>query len=204
MYDRLNIGVLALQGDFERHLYRLRSLNVSCREVRVADDLTGLDGLIIPGGESTTMNNLMDRFHLRERLAAFISEKAVWGTCAGMIMLANETDDPSIQTFKIINISVIRNGYGRQVHSFFDEIKANLNGHSIVMPVSFIRAPLVTSVGEGVKVLAVHDGNPILLSQGRCLVSSFHSELHDDSTLLKYFLESFVNSPGVPSSIMAK
>ncbi len=192
MYDRLNVGVLALQGDFERHLHRLSSLKVLCREVRNSDDLFELDGLIIPGGESTTMNKLIDRFSLREPLIDYVSKWAVWGTCAGMIMLATEVDDKSIVPLKAIDISVIRNGYGRQLFSFFAEINARLNNRQVTLPASFIRAPLVKKIGGGVTVLAEHEGKPILLSQRNCLVSSFHSELHDDLSLIKYFLDTFV------------
>jgi len=192
MYDRLTVGVLALQGDFERHLFHLASLNVNCLEVRQSKDLKDIDGLIIPGGESTTIDRLIDKFSIRQELEVFVKERAVWGTCAGMIMLADEVDGDRIRPLKAMNISVIRNGYGRQLSSFFAEFEVDLSGHRSVIPASFIRAPVVNNVGSEVKVLAEYDNRPVLLSQGNCLASSFHSELHDDQTLVKYFLDNFV------------
>lgn len=192
MYERLTIGVLALQGDFERHLYQLTALGISGREVRLSEDLKELDGLIIPGGESTTINNLLDRFSLRQQLISFVKKKAVWGTCAGMIMLASKVNDPTIQPLGAIEISVIRNGYGRQIHSFFADLSLNLGNGQSTIPASFIRAPLVKEAGGSVSILAKYENRPILLSQGNCLVSSFHTELHSDLTLLKYFIDKFV------------
>jgi len=196
MHDGLNIGVLAIQGDFERHLKRLIPLAVNGREVRSRDDLADLDGLIIPGGESTTMNELIDRFEMREPLIRFCRRRAVWGTCAGMIMLAREVDDSRVRPLEVIDISVIRNGYGRQLHSFFTEIEARLNGTATVLKASFIRAPLVSRYGADVQVLSEYQDSPVLLSQRHCLVSSFHTELHDDLGLTKYFIDSFVMPHG--------
>jgi len=193
MFSHLTVGVLALQGDFERHLYRLMSLQVVGREVRTNHDLDGLDGLIIPGGESTTMSELIDRFDMRNKLTEFCKRKAVWGTCAGLIMLATKVDDTRVEPLKIIDLDVIRNGYGRQVHSAYAEFEATLNGSSTLLKVSFIRAPIVKDYGPTVNAISTYHNNPVLLSSGRCLVSSFHSELHDDITLPKYFLERFVS-----------
>lgn len=186
------IGVLALQGDFERHLFRLSALGMAGREVRRKEDLTGLDGLIIPGGESTTMSELIDRFKLRDNLEKFCSVKPVWGTCAGMILLAGKVDDERVRPLKVIDVSVIRNGYGRQINSFFAEIQANLNGDRTALKASFIRAPVVSGYGPEVQVLATYRDSPVLLAQGNCLISSFHTELHDDLSLTRYFLEEFV------------
>lgn len=192
MFSSLRIGVLALQGDYERHLFRLSQLNVETREVRTVEQLERLDGLIIPGGESSTFSELIDRFELRDKLTQFCSKNAVWGTCAGMIMLAREANDKRIKPMGIIDIDVIRNGYGRQIYSRYAEITAQLNGVKTTLPVSFIRAPLVNRHGSQVRVIAQYQKRPILLSQDRCLVSSFHTELQEDDTLLKYFLKSFV------------
>ena len=192
MYEQLLIGVLALQGDFERHLFQLKAFGVSGREVRRSEDLKRLDGLIIPGGESTTINNLIDRFSLRQELGTFVRQKPVWGTCAGMIMLANEVNDPNLVPLGAIDISVIRNGYGRQVHSFFNDLNLKLDDKNVTVPASFIRAPMVNKIGKSVSVLGKYKDKPILLSQGNCLVSSFHTELHADQTLLKYFIDKFV------------
>jgi 5'-phosphate synthase pdxT subunit len=193
MFSNLNVGVLALQGDFERHLYRLSALEATSREVRCREDLVGLDGLIIPGGESTTLNILFDRFELRRGLQKFCFTKGVWGTCAGMIMLSREVDDKRIQPLGIIDISVIRNGYGRQVHSFFADVDAELDGARQTLKASFIRAPIVSAYGNDIKILARYQGKPVLLARKNCLVSSFHSELDDDLTLTQYYLKNFVS-----------
>jgi pyridoxal 5'-phosphate synthase pdxT subunit len=193
MYSDLTVGVLALQGDYERHRHRLISLKANTCEVRVKEDLDGLDGLIIPGGESTTMSLLIDRFGLRDRLVEFCRKKGVWGTCAGMILLAREIDDARISPLEIIDITVRRNAYGRQVHSFHTYIKAALNGVPAALQASFIRAPMVWRCGSDVQVIAKHEESPVLLSQRNCLVSSFHTELDDDLTLTQYFLKNFVS-----------
>jgi pyridoxal 5'-phosphate synthase pdxT subunit len=192
MFDNITVGVLALQGDFERHLYHLKRLNVTGREVRKTEELNGLDGLIIPGGESTTFSELIDRFSLRRDLIKFCTKKAVWGTCAGMIMLARQVDDDRVKTLNIIDIKVERNGYGRQIYSAFAEVNVRLNGSIEKLPVSFIRAPIVVDYGEDVEVLAEYENRPILLARKNCLVSSFHTELHENQNLLKYFLDNFV------------
>jgi len=192
MFSNLNVGVLALQGDFVRHLHQLSLLGASCREIRSRSDLPGLDGLIIPGGESTTMNELINRFSLRQDLENFCTRKAVWGTCAGLIMLSREVDNDSVQPLNAMDISVIRNGYGRQVYSFYAEIQADLNGKRVDLKASFIRAPLVAKFGPQVNVLATYRDSPVLLAYKNILVSCFHTELEEDLTLTRYFLENFV------------
>ncbi|UCD17427.1 MAG: pyridoxal 5'-phosphate synthase glutaminase subunit PdxT [Candidatus Zixiibacteriota bacterium] len=199
MRSSLHIGVLALQGDFERHLRQLHLLNVSGREVRCREELSGLDGLIIPGGESTAMNELIDRFAMRDALGDFIRTRVVWGTCAGSILLAREVDDRRIRPFGAMDISVIRNGYGRQIHSFYAEITARLNGDTRLLRASFIRAPIIARYGNGVMVLAEYGGRPVLLEQPNCMVSTFHTELHDNPLLTTYFLDKII-SRGRPKS----
>jgi 5'-phosphate synthase pdxT subunit len=194
MYENLTIGVLALQGDFERHKYRLDSLNVKNQEIRTEKDIDGLDGLIIPGGESTTMCDLIDRFNMRDKLADFCKNHPVWGTCAGMIILATDAGDNKIKPLSVIDISVIRNGYGRQIYSFYTELPAKLNGTTKKLKASFIRAPIVKRVGPDVEILARYDNMPVLLQSNKCLVSSFHTELDSDLALTKYFLDHIVRS----------
>jgi len=189
MFTSLQIGVLALQGDFERHLHHLRVLHASGREVRRVADLDGLDGLIIPGGESTTMNKLIDRFGMRDALAAFFRSRAVWGTCAGSILLAREVDDDRITPFGVIDVAISRNAYGRQIHSFFATVQARLGNNTVALPASFIRAPIISGSGPDVRVLAEYEEHPVLLEQKHCLVSTFHTELHEDPLLTRYFLE---------------
>ena len=198
MSPSVNIGVLALQGDFERHLYHLKRLSVPAIEIRKPEQLESVDGLIIPGGESTTMTELIDRFGFRDRLKSFFENHAVWGTCAGSILLARQVDDIRVKPFGIINIKALRNGYGRQVYSFYAEVPLSLNGSSETVGVSFIRAPVFENVGPEVEILARYENQPVLLKQGRCLVSSFHSELHDNPVLTAYFIEHVVR-PNVVS-----
>ena len=192
--NRLHIGVLALQGDFERHVHQLRLVGAEPIEVRLPRELDRIDALIFPGGESTTMDYIIDRFHLRQPLTDFIAVKPVWGTCAGMILLSTRiTDNQSkVTPFGAIDVDVIRNGYGRQVFSFEEPITACLGDDTVTLAATFIRAPRVTRLGASVEVLARYHNDPVLLRQGHVLVSSFHTELDDDTRLLKYFLEETV------------
>ena len=191
----ITVGVLALQGDYEAHKKQLDSLGVMAVEVRLPKDLENLDALIIPGGESTTMDKLIDRFDLREPLVNFCRNKPVFGTCAGMIMLAKKIEDnlSGVEPFGLIDIDVLRNGYGRQVFSFEDEIKVNLNNGKSSLAATFIRAPRITRTGSSVKVLAEFKNNPVLVAQNNILSSCFHTELGQDTTLLDFFLTTFVS-----------
>jgi 5'-phosphate synthase pdxT subunit len=190
------IGVLALQGDYEAHERQLKMLGVNAVEVRLPNDLAGLDALIFPGGESTTMDKLIERFGLREPLVEFCKGKPVWGTCAGMIMLSKRIGDnqANVTPFGILDIDVVRNGYGRQVFSFEEEIEVSLGNGVSKLAATFIRAPRVTRIGKEVKVLARLKNDPVLVSQKNVLASSFHTELGDDTTLLSYFLSKILNS----------
>jgi len=189
------IGVLALQGDFIEHENALFKLGVATREVRQADQLHALDGLIIPGGESTTFCRLMGDFNLLEPLRAFVKGGVpTWGTCAGMIVLATEASDLEFPTLEAIDISVRRNAYGRQVDSFEADLDVPALGAEPFHAV-FIRAPVVEGVGAGVKVLAsVADEQtgrdmPVAVEQGTVLASSFHPELTDDTRFHAYFVD---------------
>ena len=188
------IGVLALQGDYERHAHQLRLIGAVPAEVRTAEGLESVEALIMPGGESTTMNILLDRFELREPLLAFGRSKPVWGTCAGMILLGTHIEDnqAGVKPLGLIDIDVVRNGYGRQVFSFEDSLAATLNGSAVMISGTFIRAPRVTRAGDGVRVLAKYQESPVLVEQGYIMASSFHTELDDDTTLLRYFLRNFL------------
>ena len=198
------IGVLALQGDFIEHEHALRKLGVETREVRQADQLRGLDGLIIPGGESTTFCRLMSDFSLYEPLSAFVKGGVpTWGTCAGMIVLANQASDLDFPTLRAIDISVLRNAYGRQVDSFEADLDIPALGEEPFHAV-FIRAPVVDSVGPGVQVLAtVQEGTgeelPVAVEQGSVMASSFHPELTSDTRFHAYFVEK-VRAAGRSSS----
>jgi pyridoxal 5'-phosphate synthase pdxT subunit len=173
----LKIGVLAVQGNFREHGAMLRRLGAEAVEVRKPAELNGLDGLIVPGGESTTFMRLMRLYGLDEALRRF--EGPVFGTCAGMIVLDREH-------LGLMDISVDRNAYGRQVASF--EADVRLEGDDLVHGV-FIRAPRLREAGAGVEVLGELDGEPVLLREGRFLVASFHPELTDDTRIHERFLE---------------
>ncbi len=188
------MGVLALQGDFIEHEAALRRLGAQTRRVRNAEDLRGLDGLIIPGGESTTFCRLMQDFNLYEPLRALLKTRTpVWGTCAGMIVLARRASDLDFPTLEAIDISVLRNAYGRQVDSFEADIEVPELGEQPFHAV-FIRAPVVESVGSGVQVLASVPGDrrgretAVALREGPVMVTSFHPELTDDLRCHEYFL----------------
>lgn len=187
------IGVLALQGAFESHQQRLTELGVRTRQVRTPDDLADVDALVMPGGESTTMSKLLLTSGLFDPIAERIADgMPVFGTCAGMILLATEILDgrPDQRSFGAIDITVQRNGYGRQLDSFETDLEVpGVDGgpfHGV-----FIRAPKVVRVGPEVDVLAEHEGVPVLLRHGPITVASFHPELAGDHRLHAQFLDSF-------------
>jgi len=193
------VGVLALQGDFLEHVKMLACLDVDAREVRTAEQLKGLDGLIIPGGESTTFGRLIGDFRLQEPLSAFVrSGRPVWGTCAGMIMLANHASDLEFPTLQAIDIEVDRNAYGRQVDSFEADIEVPALGSETYHAI-FIRAPVVASVGPDVDVLATCQERPVAVKQGAILATSFHPELTADTRFHRLFLD-MIDSAGRPTS----
>ncbi len=184
------IGVLALQGDFAEHIAILEELGVETQEVRLPHQLKGLDGLIMPGGESTTLSRLMTIYDLREPVQAMAARgKAIWGTCAGMVMMASEITEQDPVPLKIMDIGVLRNAFGRQIDSFEQDLSvAGLDDplyHAV-----FIRAPVITRVGDQVQVLAsLPDGRPVAVQQGQLLATSFHPELTSDTRLHRRFLD---------------
>jgi pyridoxal 5'-phosphate synthase pdxT subunit len=187
--DRL-VGVLALQGAFVAHQRALERAGAASRQVRQPADLIGLDGLVIPGGESTTMSKLLTTSELFDDIKALLSDGLpVLGTCAGMILLASEVLDgrPDQLSFGAIDISVQRNGYGRQVDSF--ETDLEVAGFDHPFHAVFIRAPKVVSIGANVEVLAEYDGVPVVARQGQVMVASFHPELTHDARLHARFLQ---------------
>jgi len=187
----LTIGVLALQGAFDVHRQRLEQLGALAPLVRTPLDLEGLDAIVLPGGESTTMSRLLTTSGLFDDLKGrLIDGLAVFGTCAGMILCATDVLDarPDQRGFDLIDVTVRRNGYGRQLDSF--EADLSVVGLADDFHAVFIRAPLVERVGSDVEVLARHDGVPVLVRSGRCTVSAFHPELTDDARLHQLFLHS--------------
>jgi pyridoxal 5'-phosphate synthase pdxT subunit len=175
----MKIGVLALQGNFREHVAMLRRLGAEASEVRKPEQLDGLDGLVIPGGESTTFMRLMRLYGLEEAIRRF--EQPVLGTCAGLIVLDRDH-------LRLVDVEVARNAYGRQVSSF--EADLDLAGEEKPLRGVFIRAPRVQRAGEKVEVLGELDGEPVLLRQGRFLVATFHPELTDDTRVHELFLDS--------------
>lgn len=192
------IGVLALQGAFESHQQRLGELGVASRQVRTPHDLAGIDALVMPGGESTTMSKLLTTSGLFDPIAERIADGLpVFGTCAGMIMLAADIADgrPDQRSFGAVDIDVRRNGYGRQLDSFETELTVPELGETApAFHGVFIRAPKAIRVGADVEVLAEHDGVPVLLRHGAITVASFHPELSGDHRLHAQFLNSFQQS----------
>jgi 5'-phosphate synthase pdxT subunit len=175
---RPRVGVLAVQGNFREHAAMLRRLGADVVEVRKPDQLLDLDGLVVPGGESTTFMRLMRLYGLDEAVRAF--ERPILGTCAGMIVLDREH-------LGLVDIEVDRNAYGRQVASF--EADLALAGDAEPLRGVFIRAPRVRRIGSEVEVLAEHDGEPVLARDGRILVSAFHPELTEDTRVHELFLD---------------
>jgi len=189
----MKIGVLALQGDFAEHITVLQRIGVETREVRLAEELKGLDGLIIPGGESTTIGKLAIDFGLMEPLIQFGEKKPIWGTCAGAILLSKDAQREQ-PLLGLMDITVARNAFGRQVDSFEVDLDVSVldkvDGENQLFSTVFIRAPLIESAdADDVKVLAaLEDGTIVAAQQGHLLATSFHPELSDDDRFHKYFL----------------
>jgi len=188
----MKIGVLALQGDFSEHIAMLRRLNVEAYEVRLPKHLDGLDGLIIPGGESTTIGKLAVAYDLMDPLKLFGQRHAIWGTCAGAIFLSKDIsrDQPLL---KLMDIKVQRNAFGRQVDSFETDLDVpelkQLTGSDAPYHAVFIRAPIIESVSGDARILAsISDGRIVAAQQGNLLATSFHPELTDDTRFHEYFL----------------
>ena len=184
---RLRIGVLAVQGNVREHAAALRGLGAEVVEVRTPSDLNGLDGLVIPGGESTAIGTLIQKAGLEDELRAF--ERPVLGTCAGMILAARAAVDgrPDQPYLGLADVVARRNAFGRQVASF--EADLELVGEAEPLRGVFIRAPWIEEVGPGVEVLAEYDGHPVLVRDGNVLLAAFHPELTDDTRVHEHFLE---------------
>ena len=219
----IRIGVLALQGDFALHARALIRCGRASRgassgeaspqseievvEVRKPQQLEDLDGLIMPGGESTTLLKLMDAWGFVPALEKFhAGGKPLFGTCAGLILLAREVASPAQASLGLIDVGVERNAYGRQRESFEAMGTATLDGHPAPVEMVFIRAPRIRRVGEGVETLAHHAGEPVMARQGTVLVATFHPELTDDPTVHEYFCRMVAQSraPGRPGVARAE
>jgi 5'-phosphate synthase pdxT subunit len=184
----MTIGVLAIQGDFAAHARALRRIGVNTIEVRRANDLDSSDGLIIPGGESTTMLKFIEKEELAEPIAGFArAGKPIFGTCAGAILLAREVYNPTQGSLGLIDIAIERNAYGRQVDSFIVQTETSFEG--IPIEAVFIRAPKIVRVGPNVEVLASLNGGAVVARQHNILVATFHPELTEDRRLHTLLVE---------------
>ncbi|RPH89441.1 MAG: pyridoxal 5'-phosphate synthase glutaminase subunit PdxT [Calditrichaeota bacterium] len=190
----ITCGILALQGDYEKHRQILRLLNCHTRLVFNREDLQRCDGLILPGGESTTLINLLKKHDLWDAVRDFGRRKPIYGTCAGCILMAKSIVGMDQDSLNLIDITVQRNAYGRQADSFIDDITLQLNGKSETMEGIFIRAPRIISMGETVRVLASYSGQVILAEQDNILVGTFHPELTSDTRIHRYFVQRIIAS----------
>lgn len=184
------IGVLGLQGDFDAHGRALNALGAEVRVVKKAAQLGEVSGLVMPGGESTTLIKLMDAFDFWEPLQDFAAAgKTILGTCAGMILLAREVTNPPQRSLGFIDVTVERNSYGRQLESFEGAGRFTAGGVDRDLPMVFIRAPRIRRLGDGVESLATCDGDCVMAREGSIIVASFHPELAADPTVHQYFLD---------------
>jgi 5'-phosphate synthase pdxT subunit len=184
----VKIGILAVQGDFAAHAAMLQGMDVETAEVRTVKDLEGCDGLILPGGESTTQLQFMQEEGLFDSVKKFASDGgAIFGTCAGAILLATHVKHPEQASLGLLNMTVLRNGYGRQIASDVVSGTSKLKHQPLEMV--FIRAPVIESIGPGVEVLAEFAGRPALVQKGRIMAAAFHPELSGDTTVHRHFVD---------------
>lgn len=184
----MKIGILAVQGDFEAHAAMLRGLGAESLEVRTVGDLEDCDGLVLPGGESTTQLQFLQEEGLYHAIRKFAAEgRAILGTCAGAILLASEVKNPSQGSLALMDMTVLRNAYGRQVASdvFFGPSRLKTEPMEMV----FIRGPIIERVGPSVEILAEYSGKPVLVQKGNLLAATFHPELTADTTVHAHFLQ---------------
>jgi len=186
MPKAITIGVLALQGAFEAHAKALESLGVTAKLIRTPAELKDLDGLIIPGGESTTFLKFLERDGFLDALQSFVETTPTFGTCAGAILLAKHVENPAQKSLAVLDITVERNAYGRQIDSTILTAPTKLEGGPLEMV--FIRAPRITRAGATVETLAERDGFPVLVRQGHLLAATFHPELSADPRVHQLFL----------------
>jgi len=188
----ITVGVLALQGDFKEHIVMLKKCKVNAVEVRMPEDLKDVNGLIIPGGESTAIGKLMRQYNLdREIIKKHKSGMALYGTCAGAILLAKNIVGSAQPRLNLLDVSIKRNDYGRQAESFEAELDLKKIGRVRGI---FIRAPVISKVGENIEVLGKEGKNPVLVRQGKILASTFHPELANDMRVHEYFIRMANNS----------
>lgn len=183
----MRIGVLAIQGDYAKHQAMLLRMGVEAPLIRTASTLAECDGLIIPGGESTTMATMMQKHDLWQPIIEFGRHQAIMGTCAGLILLARSVPDHDLPTLGLLDITVTRNAYGRQVDSFIDQVTIELNGQSTGFAAVFIRAPKISHSGATVNIIGRHHRDAVMVENDRILACTFHPELTDDVSIHQYF-----------------
>lgn len=183
----MTIGVLAIQGDYEAHKTRLEELGANVTLVRKPEQLDSVDGIVIPGGESSTFLNFLVERGFLEKLRDFVRSKPAFGTCAGAILLAREVENPPQQSLGAMDIRVRRNAYGRQVDSSIRQAATKLGDPPLEMV--FIRAPKIVDAGKDVEVLASESGDPVLVRQGKLMAATFHPELSKDTRVHREFLK---------------
>ena len=184
----MKIGILAVQGDFAAHAAMLEGMGIETVEVRTPADMEGCAGLILPGGESTTQLQFLQEEGLYETIKKFAADgHAVFGTCAGAILLATDVENPKQESLGLLDMTVLRNGYGRQIASDVFSAKSTLKDEPLEMV--FIRGPIIERTGPGIEILAKHAGKPAIVHKGRLLATTFHPELTADTTVHKYFLK---------------
>ena len=183
------VGILALQGDFVLHQAVFSYLGVEVMLVKRAEELAKVDRLVIPGGESSTMQLLMDEYDLRQPLIEFGQHKPIWGTCAGLVLLANKVTDPLVKPLGLIDITVERNAYGSQINSFVATGAISLRSKAEPFEMVFIRAPRIMQFSSRVKVLGSYADDVTIARQNSILVSTFHPELTQQTTIHEYFLD---------------
>lgn len=196
----LKVGVLALQGDFEAHGRAIARAGAEAVAVRTAEDLNAVDGLIIPGGESTTMLKLLEIESLFQPLQEFGAKKPVFGTCAGAILLASEVLNPAQPSLALLDLTVERNAYGRQIDSRIAQIE--VDGHPT--EAVFIRAPVIRRIGPDANVLATYLDTPVLIEQGRHMAATFHPELGSDNRIHRHFLKKIADEKLSDSALLAR
>ena len=182
----MKIGVLAIQGDYEAHKARLEQLGAEVTLVRKPEQLDVIDGIVIPGGESSTFLNFLAERGFLEKLRDFVSTKPTFGTCAGAILLAKQVENPPQQSLEALDIRIRRNAYGRQIDSSIRQVQTKLGSKPLEMV--FIRAPKIVVAGKGVEVLATAGGDPVLVREGKIMAATFHPELSDDTRVHQEFV----------------
>jgi 5'-phosphate synthase pdxT subunit len=186
------VGVLGIQGDFALHVQSLRRIGVESLIVRYPEELKSCDGLILPGGETTTFIKLLNKTGLYEGIREFGQSRPLMGTCAGLITLATRLSNDSIETLGLIDVEVERNSYGRQVDSFVDSIQIPIFNNQTEFEGVFIRAPKILSIGDGIEALGYHGDVVVMVRNERVLAMTFHPELTEDGRIHLYFVEKFI------------